>query len=156
MNKPIRVALAAALLAALPAAATVTVSFPSPSYTDIGRYNSKEADDVKNELARHIHTLDAKYLKPGDNLWVEVIDVDLAGDRVMTGRRDYRVTRGKSDIPMIVVRYRLERDGKATSGEDTLKDLGYQQSTLQVNSATESLHYEKRLLEGWFKERFAR
>ena len=156
MNAPTRIALAAVLAAALPAAATVTVSFPSPSYTDIGRHNSKEADEVKNELARHIHTLDAKYLKPGDNLWVEVIDVDLAGDRVVTGARDYRVSRGKSDIPMIVVRYRLERDGKTTNGEDTLKELGYQQSTLQVNSGTEPLHYEKRLLDGWFKERFAR
>ena len=156
MNTPIRIALATALLAALPALAAVTVSFPSPSYTDIGRNGSKEADDVKNDLARHIHSLDAKYLKPGDNLWVEVVDVDLAGDRIVTGARDYRVTRGKSDIPLIVVRYRLERDGRTTSGEDTLKELGYQQSTLQVNSATEPLHYEKRMLEGWFKERFAR
>jgi len=156
MNTRTRIALATGLLAALPALATVTVSFPSPSYTDIGRYGSKEADEVKNDLARHIHALDAKYLKPGDNLWVEVIDVDLAGDRVVTGMRDYRVTRGKSDIPTIVVRYRLERDGKSTSGEDTLKELGYQQSTLQVNAASESLHYEKRLLDNWFKERFAR
>jgi hypothetical protein len=156
MNNPIRIALATGLLAALPAVATVTVSFPSPTYADIGRHGSKEADDVKNDLARHIHALDAKYLKPGDNLWVEVIEVDLAGDRVVTGMRDYRVTRGKSDIPTIVVRYRLERDGKTTSGEDTLRELGYQQSTLQVNAASESLHYEKRLLDNWFKERFAR
>ena len=156
MNKPARYALATVLAAALPALATVTVSFPSPTYTDIGRHGSKEADDVKNELARYIHTLDAKYLKAGDNLWVDVVDVDLAGNRIVTGARDYRVARGSSDIPMIRVRYRLEREGKVSTGEDTLKELGYQQSTLQVNSSSETLHYEKRMLEGWFKERFAR
>ena len=156
MRKLTRVAFTAALAAALPAFAGVTVSFPSPTYTDIGRSGSKEAEDVKNELARHIHTLDAKYLKAGDNLWVEVVDVDLAGNRVVTGKRDYRVARGASDIPMIVVRYRLERDGKASTGEDTLRELAYQQSSLQVTSSSEPLHYEKRLLEGWFKDRFAR
>jgi len=156
MNKSLRFAVATLAAAGLPALAAVTVSFPSPSYTDIGRHGSREAEDVKNELARYIHALDAKYNKAGDSLWVEVVDVDLAGNRIVTGARDYRVARGASDIPMIVVRYRLERDGKVSTGEDTLKDLGYQQSTLQVNSATESLHYEKRLLEGWFKERFSR
>ena len=156
MKTPIRFAFAAAFAAALPALATVTVSFPSPTYTDIGRNGSKEADGVKNELARYIHTLDSKYLKAGDHLWIDVVDVDLAGNRVVTGARDYRVSRGRSDIPSIVLRYRLERDGKVSTGEDTLRELGYQQSTLTVNSATESLHHEKRLLEGWFKERFAR
>jgi len=156
MNAPIRLCLAAAVLAALPAVATVTVSFPSPSYSDIGRNGSAEADEVKNELARHIQSLDTKYLKGNDNLWVEVIDVDLAGGRIMTGRRDVRVSRGGADVPTIVVRYRLERDGKMTSGEDTLKELNYQQSTLQASSNSDPLHYEKRLLDGWFKERFAR
>jgi hypothetical protein len=156
MNSSIRFAFAATLAAALPALATVTVSFPSPTYTDIGRSGSKEADDVKNELARYIHALDSKYLKPGDNLWVDVVDVDLAGDRIVAGARDYRVSRGRSDIPTIVVRYRLERDGKVSTGEDTLRELGYQQSTLTVNSQSESLHYEKRLLDGWFRERFAK
>jgi hypothetical protein len=94
MNTPIRIALAAAVLAALPATATVTVSFPSPVYSDIGWNGSKEAEDVKNELARYIHTLDAKYLKPEDNLWVEVLDVDLAGEVISRGPRDRRVLRG--------------------------------------------------------------
>jgi hypothetical protein len=155
MNAPIRIALAAAVLAALPAFATVTVSFPSPIYSDIGWNGSKEAEDVKNELARYIHTLDAKYLKQEDNLWVEVLDVDLAGEVISYGPRDRRIVRGGADFPVIVVRYRLERGGKVSSGEDRLKNLAYQQSTLRVNADNESLHYEKRLLEQWFRERFA-
>ena len=155
MNTPIRIALAAAVLAALPAVAGVTVSFPSLTYTDIGWNGSKEAEDVKNELARYIHALDAKYLKPEDNLWVEVIDVDLAGEVISRGPRDRRIVRGGADFPVIVVRYRLERGGKVSNGEDRLKNMAYQQSTLRVNADNESLHYEKRLLEQWFRERFA-
>jgi hypothetical protein len=154
MTRSVRLALAAAVATlALPSLATVTVSFPSPRYSDIGQ--GRDADDVKNELARHIQGLDAKYLKAGDNLWVEVIDVDLAGDRVVTAVRDYRVTRGKSDVPSIMLRYRLERDGRTTAGEETLNNLNYQQSTLRTGSS-EPLYYEKVMLEGWFKERFAR
>lgn len=156
MKASIRIALTAAALVALPALATVTVSFPSPTYTDIGTDGSKDADDVKNALARYIHALDSKYLKPEDNLWVEVVDVDLAGELVARGSRDRRVLRGGADFPAIVVRYRLERGGKASSGEDTLKEMAYQQSALQVNAGNESLYYEKRLLERWFRERFAR
>ena len=141
------------LSAALPALATVTVSFPSQMYTDIGP-PGRESDDVKNELARHLQSLDAKYLASGDNLWIEVIDVDLAGNRTM-GRYDIRVSRGKSDFPTVVVRYKLERGGKTTSGEDTLTDSSYQQS-MTMQGSSSALYHEKRLLEGWFKERFAR
>jgi hypothetical protein len=154
MNAPIRIALAAAALAALPAVATVTVSFPSAWYTDIGIGGSKEADDIKNELARYIHTLDEKYLKPEDSLWVDVIDVDLAGEPLSRGPRDRRVLRGGADFPVIVVRYRLDRGGKISSGEDRLREMGYFQSSLRINSSNESLYYEKRLLERWFRERF--
>jgi hypothetical protein len=153
--KPISSRCFALLLAvAFPAMATVTVSFPSLTYSDLGP-PGKDRDDVKNELATYLHVLDAKYLKASDNLWVEVVDVDLAGDRV-PGRHDVRVARGKSDIPTIVVRYKLERDGKTLAGEDTLSNATYQQSTMTLQASSTPYYYEKRMLEDWFRERFAR
>jgi len=140
------------LFAAFPAFANVTVSFPSPTYTDIGP-PGHERDDVKNELARHIQALEAKYGSPSDNLWIEVVDVDLAGNR-SGGRHDVRVTRGNSDFPQIVVRYKLDRGGQLKTGEDTLRDVSYSFSMTKKGSS-EPLYYEKQLLENWFKDRFA-
>src|SRR6187401_229209 len=94
---------ALALAAALPATAAVTVSFPSPTYSDIGRPGF-EADSIKNDLARHIEALGAKYLAPSEDLWLEVVDVDLAGERTH-GRYDLRVARGNSDFPRMTLRY---------------------------------------------------
>jgi hypothetical protein len=150
---PFRPLCLALILAASPAFATITVSFPSLTYTDLGP-PGRDRDDVKNELARYLHALDARYLKPSDDLWVEVIDVDLAGNRNV-GRNDIRVARGNSDFPTIVVRYKFQHDGKTLAGEDTLTNTMYQQSmVLKGNSVP--YYPEKQMLEGWFKERFVR
>jgi hypothetical protein len=141
-------------VACLPAAAAVTVSFPSPTYTEIGPPGA-ESDAVKNELARHLHTLDQRYLKPGDNLWIDVIDVDLAGERRWIGGREIRVLRGKADWPRITLRYTLERDGRKQSGEETLSDTAYLDAPASGRAGEQSLYHEKRLLERWFRERFA-
>jgi hypothetical protein len=71
------------------------------------------------------------------------------------GRHDVRVTRGNSDFPTIVVRYKLDRGGQTTTGEDTLRNTSYSFSMTQKGSS-EPFYYEKQLLEGWFKDRFAR
>lgn len=145
--------LATLLAAAFPALATVTVSFPSLTYSDLGP-PGHDRDEVKNELARYIQELDARYLTPADNLWVDVLDVDLAGNRNM-GRHDIRVSRGNSDFPTMVVRYKLERDGKTLAGEDTLSNAFYQNSMV-LKSGSTPYFSEKRMLEDWFKGRFAR
>jgi hypothetical protein len=144
------ICLAILTLAAFPALAAVTVSFPSGYYTDIGRPGSVDADNAKRDIARILESLDARYLAPGD-----VIDVDLAGDRIYSGAREFRVAKGKSDFPRFVLRYRLERDGKVSAGEDTVDEVNYLQSMSKLGSA-ESMYHEKLLLENWFKARFAR
>ena len=147
--------LAILTLAAFPALAAVTVSFPSGYYTDIGRPGSVDADNAKRDIARILESLDARYLAPGDKLAVDVIDVDLAGDRIYSGAREFRVAKGKSDFPRFVLRYRLEREGKVSAGEDTVDEANYLQSMSKLGSA-ESMYHEKLLLENWFKARFAR
>ena len=145
--------LAAALAAALPAAAGVTISFPSPTYSDIGAPGI-DADRTKNDLARHLQSLGAKYLAPNEDLWIDVIDVDLAGDRTM-GRHDLRVTRGTSDFPRMTLRYKLSGPERSKNGQDDIGDSSYQWFPSRARTP-EPLESEKRLLEEWFKQRFAR
>lgn len=142
------------LVCSLPVAASVTVSFPSPVYSDIG--TGPDAEGVKNELARYLHTLDSRYLSAQDNLWIDVLDVTLAGERRFVNGREIRVMRGSADFPRIKLRYTLERAGKTTTGEDFLSDSAYLWMPSRYHTANISLPYEKRMLEEWFKERFAR
>ena len=143
---------ALALAAALPAAAAVTVSFPSPTYSDIGA-PGHDSERNKNDLARHLQALGAKYLAPNEDLWIEVVDVDLAGDRTM-GRHDLRVTRGTSDFPRMTLRYKLS-GARTANGQDDIGDSSYQWFPSRARQP-EALESEKRLLEDWFKQRFAR
>ena len=156
MSRSIRVTeyFAFLLVLAFPAAAAVTVAFPSSTYSDIGE-PGRDADEVKNELARYLHALDARYLSPQDNLWIDVVDVDLAGNREFIRGREIRVERGNSDFPRITLRYKLERGGRTTAGEDTVSDSSYLWFPARIRP-TGSLPYEKRMLEDWFRERFAR
>jgi len=147
--------LALVTLAAFPAFASISVSFPSSYYTDIGRPGSVDADNAKRDITQILESLDARYLAPGDRLAIDVIDVDLAGDRIYSGAREFRVAKGKSDFPRFVLRYRLERDGKVSAGEDTVDQVNYLQSMSKLGSS-ESMYHEKVLLESWFKARFAR
>jgi hypothetical protein len=137
---------------ALPAAAAVTVSFPSRDYTDIGR-SPADQEAAKNELARYVHALDAKYLKRGEELWLEFVDVDLAGRLELVKGQEVRVTRGGADWPQFKLRYRLVRDGKTTDGEESISDMSYQWNKA---SKPDAYSFEKQLLEDWFRKRFAR
>jgi hypothetical protein len=147
--------LAILLVASLPAAAGVTVSYPSTYYSDIGPPGA-EADDVKAELARHLQALGVRYLGSGDRLKVEILDVDLAGERQLVASlgRELRIARGSADFPRIVVRYALE-GARTLQGEETLSDPSYLWFSSR-SRPSETLYHEKRLLETWFKDRFGR
>ena len=141
--------------AAMPAGAAVTVTFGPGPYSDMGPVGA-EREKVKDELARHLQALGARYLAPQDNLRVEVLDVDLAGElQLSRGGRDVRVARGKADFPRIKVRYTLEAGAKSASGEETISDSSYLWFPARGRES-EALYHEKRLLDAWFKEHFAR
>ena len=156
MSRSIRVTeyFAFLLVLGFPAVGAVTVAFPSAVYSDIGP-PGYEADEVKNELARYLHALDARYLSPQDNLWIDVLDVDLAGNRQFIHGREIRVERGNADFPRITLRYKLERGGRTTTGEETISDSSYLWFPARIQPSG-SMPHEKRMLEAWFKERFAR
>jgi DUF3016 family protein len=157
MRIPFKMLLPFIFLLPAPAGAAVAVTFQEPDrYTDIGDYGWERDANVK-ELERYVLGLGAKYLSPQQNLRIEVLDVDLAGWPRWGGRapQQVRVLTGRADWPIIRLRYTLESPGKpAESREETVSDSGYLQHGLRTN-ANESLHYEKRMLEAWFKGRFA-
>ena len=137
--------------AALPA---VTVSFPGAEhYSDPGTRWGENIPTL-DELTRHFEKLAERYLPPSQSLKIEVLDIDLAGRLRMGGPREIRVLTGRSDFPMIHLRYTLESDGKvAASGEETIADMGYF-SGASPSGSRETLHYEKKMLESWFRKRF--
>jgi len=148
--------LAALGAVALPAAADVNVKFVEPGrYTDGGTFNDRMGD--LEGLERHLKRLGDRYLPSGQVLQIEVLDVDLAG-HVEPPRGvgpEQRVVRGRSDWPRIRLQYLLKSGDKVLKeGRDELVDMNY---LAQGPSPyrNEPLAYEKRMLDEWFKAKFA-
>ena len=135
----------------------VVVSFPERDrYSDSG--DRRETDDVIAGLKRHLEQLGDRYLSASQKLSIEILDIDLAGrPRYFANRGlpDIRVLDGRADWPSIKLRYTLEGDGKVIESRDEIvSDSNYlQRSATRPN---ESLYYEKRMLEEWFRKRFGR
>ena len=153
--KPIWIAAAVALAAGTAAAGTADVKFVDPGrYDDPGKYVG-EAEQFRGELTRHLQRLAERQL-PGDQvLTIEVLDIDLAGEPRVNGRLDNpRIVKGHADWPRIELRYTLRAgDQVLASGQELVQDMGYMNTTL-VDTSSESLPYEKRMLTRWFAERF--
>ena len=146
------------LCAAGAASAGVTVAFVQPDrYADMP-FASWEKDMVMKDLDQYLVKMGAKWLPAGQDLKIEVLDIDLAGilRNDATGHQR-RVLRGGADWPMIEVRYALEAGGKTLrTGTDRVSDMNYFQSHITNRSKLrDSLFYEKQMLQDWFKETFA-
>ena len=138
------------------AAGTVEVSFVNPaSYIDAGRA-PWDKDANLQVLQRHLQSLGQRLLPANQVLKIELLDVDLAGDLQPRIRgEDVRVLRGKADFPRIHLKYTLEADGVAHgSGTEWVTDLNYARGGLSTRHDADTLYYEKRMLDAWFKARF--
>ena len=156
MNIP-RFLLAAALAAALPAQSAVQVTFVDPdNYTDLANERF-EMKSVMDALAAHFKKLGERYLAPDETLKVEVLDVDMAGWPRWAGRApdEVRVARGGADWPQMHLRYTLESRSRPQSGDEKLSDPLYLNRGYSIRSSSEPYFYEKRMLEDWFRSRFA-
>ena len=144
---------AALVLGAGHAVAAVTVTFTQPeNYVDMP-FASWDKDTVMKDLQGHFNKLGAQ-LPQGQDLKVEVLDIDLAGqiEPRSRGTHDLRILRGRADWPTIQLRYSIESQGKVVkSGEARVKDMNYLQNHINRYSANEPLRYEKRMLDDWFK-----
>ena len=138
-------------LAASTASAAVTVTYVNTEkMTDVPRFET-DRKSMEIDFREFFEEL-GKKLPAGQDLKVEILDIDLAGDvfpRVPI--RDVRVTKGSYDFPRIHLRYSIEQDGKVLrSGERELADRNYQ---LSVNSyRNEMYQYEKQMLSEWFRK----
>lgn len=151
------------LLLAVPVAAAplIEVAFVDPDrYADASPGNI--AHDARGRQAAiadirdHLVALGTKYLQPGDRLWIEIADVDLAGERKVLGsdRLDIRVLRDATP-PRIRLRYVLARGDVRTAEEEELTRLDYLHDLGRCRAGG-AFCREKALLSDWFIRRFGR
>lgn len=145
-------AIAVALLLAAPSAsAGATVTYvQTDKMTDVPRYPS-EREQMELTFREHLDKLSAR-LPAGQQLVVEFLDIDLAGDvfpRVPV--QDIRVLKGRADWPRMHLRYRIEQDGNVLrSGERQLADPNYLMTTSRYDR--ELYAHEKDMLDEWFRK----
>lgn len=137
-------------------AGTVTVAYTGDvrQYADAGA-TPWDRDTNLKDLQNFLQALGPKYLPADRSVRIEVLDVDLAGDvRPVRLRSDERIVRGRADWPRITLRYTVSSGAQVLqSAEETVSDMGYLQHLTGLK-AYDSLPYEKRMLEAWFKQRF--
>jgi hypothetical protein len=143
-------------LAAGSAAAAVTVTYVAPEkYADVPR-DSSARDSMMQDLTDHFTWLGTA-LPPGQDLRIEVLDIDLAGREEPSARvvRDVRVMRGGADWPRMRLRYSVEANGQAIkSGEAQLSDMDYMAKVSRY-SEDQPQRYEKAMIDRWFERNIA-
>ena len=150
MTKPL-LAAALSLLASGAAWADVSVTFVKPEeFTDMPR-SQIERERLQKDFAQYFASLN-KQLPAGQNLKIEVLDIDLAGQLWprRSGGEDIRIMRGGADWPRMHLRYTLEENGQTLrSGDERLSNMNYQQR-MGRHSDSDALRYEKQMIDEWF------
>lgn len=141
------------LLVPLCGLAAVNVTQTEPRrYTDIG-YGHSDMNRNLSVLERHLKAEGARCLRAGENLDLQVFDVDLAGRDEWWHRpgQDLRVMR-EVTWPRIELGY-IWRDARGTvidEGREWVTDMDYLQHSAIARTEIDSLAYEKRMLRDWF------
>ncbi len=145
--------LAVLLLAALPCVAAINVSFDkSRKYADAGMSGDEAISNVR-EIATYIAGIAKRDLPADANLNVEVLDVDLAGDRRLVGRGVWiRHMDGTSDWPNIKVKFSASIPGRPPM-EAVDKISGENYLTHGESLSYDPMRYEKLMIDAWFKYR---
>lgn len=144
------------LLAGASAWAGVSVSYVKPEEFRDMPFSDTERQRTLAYFTEHFNAL-GKGLPAGEELKIEVLDIDLAGRTVpsrMGITDDLRIMKGTADWPTMHLRYTLEADGKViASGDEHLADMDYL-SHFNRYSSGEPIRYEKQMLDDWFKKTF--
>jgi hypothetical protein len=141
------------LSAAGSAGAAVTVTYVQPeNFTDLP-FASWEREHALKDLSEHFTRL-GNSLPPGQDLRIEVTDIDLAGrpDPRMITTRDVRIMRGRADWPRMDLRFTLEQNGQVIkSGAARLADMDYlERHTRYFDNVT--LRYDKQMIDDWYEK----
>jgi Protein of unknown function (DUF3016) len=144
------------LLSAGGASAAVTVTFSHPENFHDMPVSPTDREQILKEMSDHFAYL-GKRLPPGQDLRVEVLDLELAGQIQpnFRGQQDVRIVRGGADWPHMKVRYTLESNGKVIdSGVDEIRDMAYL-GHINRYSDIDRLRYGKLMIDDWFTKKFA-
>lgn len=144
------------IAALLMAASSLASAGATVTYADFAKMidvprDQSDRESMQADLLEHFNTLAAR-LPAGQELKVEILNMDLAGDvfpRVAI--RDVRVFKGRADWPRIELRYSIEQDGKVLrSGHSEVSDPNYM---MGINRYSNDVYrYEKKLLDAWFRK----
>jgi Protein of unknown function (DUF3016) len=136
----------------------VSVTFVEPEkFTDAKRSEMQRSSAVVlGELHRFMVTTGERYVPADRRLYVNVLDVDLAGDFELFRGPDFdqvRITKGLYP-PRIVLQFRLtDGDGRTIKeGERKLTDIDYQLRSAYPRE--DYLRYEKDMLREWLRDEF--
>ena len=155
-------AVAVPLATPLAAQAAVEVTFTTPDkYIDArprGHAGAKDRDATLVKLRQHLQKQGERFLKPGQDLKIEVLNVDLAGraDWWRSHAHDIRIMRDV-DSPSMKMRYMLTESGTVlASGEERISELSYLHGITAIAANNDPLKYDKAMLTDWFRKRFAK
>ncbi|MCG8294772.1 DUF3016 domain-containing protein [Pseudomonas entomophila] len=142
-------------------AAQVEVQFEHPEHfrdasLDSAGYERGAETQVMQALTAHLQKLGQRYLKPGQQLVIDIRDIDLAGRFEPWHSQAYEV-RFMRDItwPSIDLVYTLTQPGHpAVQAQEHLSDKMYL-SRPGRQASGDRLFAEKAMLSDWFRQRFA-
>jgi hypothetical protein len=143
-------------LAAGSAGAAVSVTYVAPEkYADVPR-DAGARQNMMTDLTDHFTWLGTA-LPPGQDLRIEVLDIDLAGREEPRARasHDVRVMRGGADWPRMRLRFSVEQNGQVLkSGEAQLSDMDYMAKVSRYPEE-EPQRFEKAMIDRRFEKTIA-
>ena len=143
-------------LVAMRAFAGVTVTSGNPDgFTDAG---DRSTDPVKvvAVFKAQFQRLGEQYLPAGTDVRIEILDLDRAGRTRMNLPTEMRIINGKADFPCMDLRYEVTSGGvKSAPTQERVCDRDFLRPLGPRESQNDPLVYEKRMLEEWFRARFA-
>lgn len=141
------------LLAALPCAAAINVSFDKTRrWADAGMAGDEAISNVR-DLATYVAGIAKRDLPVDADFNLEILDVDLAGDRRLVGRGVWiRHMDGTADWPTVKVKFRLHVPGRLDM-EAVDKISGENYLSHGESLSYDPMRYEKLMIDEWFKYR---
>ncbi|CAM3882422.1 hypothetical protein CCOS865_02955 [Pseudomonas reidholzensis] len=130
--------------------------FRDASLNSQGYERGADAEVIK-ALTQHLQTLGQRYLQPGQQLRIDIRDVDLAGRFEPWNSYAYDV-RFMREItwPTIDLSYTLSQPGRPDQqAEERVSDKMYLSRPGRQVSSSDRLYAEKAMLNDWFRQRFA-
>ena len=132
------------------------VNFVQPEkFSDIKDNHGFKRTDLLKDIEAHLVEQAGKRL-PGKDVRINVTDVDLAGEVEPFGRRmDWLRVMRTVTLPYIAFNYEVRDGGKVVQqGNVELRDMNYQDG-FNNYSSSDSLRYEKQMIDRWFKDEFS-